>query len=95
MIINDLQRAEYVMLEGRELDIERGVTVQLERGREVVVCRLKNGSTMLQFRKFNQQTSALHLDADVVEALTAAIAQLTPQLTSQERRESPVLFGVA
>lgn len=76
MILNDLQRAEYVILEGQELDIERGVTVQLERGREVVVCRMKNGSTVLQFRKFNTQTSALHLEPDVASALEMCLIHL-------------------
>jgi hypothetical protein len=69
MIINDLKRADYILLAGQALDIERGLSVQLDAGREVIVCRLKSGATMVQFRKGNMQTSALHLEAEVFDAL--------------------------
>jgi hypothetical protein len=95
VILNDLQRAEFVILGREEVEIDRGVTVQLGQGREVVVCRLKNGSTMVQFRKFNTQTSALHLEADVVQALSMAIAQLAAQPIPEQRADVRLIAGAA
>lgn len=77
MIINDLQRADYIVLEGQPLDIERGVTVKLDRDRQVIVCRLNSGATAIQFRKGSHQTSALHLEPDVAAALSAALSELS------------------
>jgi hypothetical protein len=87
MIVNDLKQADYIMVAGNALDVERALSVQLDGGREVIVCRLKSGATAVQFRKGKLQTSALHLEADVFQALCLLGFALQP-------RSNPVMGSI-
>lgn len=77
MILDDLQRAEYVVVDGEQVAVRRGITVNLpavlgKDARQLVVVHLVTGACVMQFRCGTQQTGSMHLAADTIAALVLA-----------------------